>query len=115
MDQQRARKTFKYQLMPTLEQERTLEKVVWRCRELYNAGLEERKAAWEKRRVCVSFAMQSAQLPAIKDVRPEYHEINAQVLQEVLHRLDNAFAAFFRRLQAGAHPGYPCFQGTDRS
>jgi putative transposase len=63
MDQQRVRntcKTYKYQLMPTPEQERTLEQVVWRCRELYNAGLQERKTAWEKCRVSVSFAMQSA-------------------------------------------------------
>jgi transposase len=30
--------------MPTPEQERTLETVVWRCRERYNAGLQERKA-----------------------------------------------------------------------
>jgi len=32
----------------------------------------------------------------------------------VLHRLDNAFAAFFRRVTAGARPGYPRFQGQDR-
>jgi putative transposase len=114
MDQQSVRKTFKYQLMPTPEQERTLAIVMWRCRELYNAGLEERKAAWEKRRISVTFAMQSAQLPAIKEVRPEYAEINAQVLQDVLHRLDRAFAAFFRRVQAGERPGYPRFQGADR-
>jgi putative transposase len=87
---------------------------LWRCRELYNAGLQERTGAWEKCGVCVSFAMQSAQLPAIKQVRPEYHDIHAQVLQDVLHRLDKAFAAFFRRLQAGAHPGYLRFQGTER-
>jgi putative transposase len=115
MEQQRARKTFKYQLVPTPEQKRTLATVLWRCRELYNAGLQERKAAWEQRRVCVTFAMQSAQLPAIKDVRPDYRDINAQVLQDVLHRLDKAFGAFFRRVQAGEqHPGYPRFQGTDR-
>src|SRR5215470_2323106 len=114
MDQQSVRKTFKYKLTPTPEQERTLESVVWRCRELYNAGLQERKAAWEKCGVSVSFAMQSAQLPAIKEVRPEYREINAQVLQDVLHRLDTAFAAFFRRATAGGHPGYPRFQGKDR-
>ena len=47
MEQQRVRKTFKYQLLPTPEQARTLQTVVWRCRELYNAGLHERKAAWE--------------------------------------------------------------------
>jgi putative transposase len=36
------------------------------------------------------------------------------VLQDVLHRLDKAFAAFFRRVQNGEQPGYPRFQGTDR-
>jgi hypothetical protein len=30
-DQQRARKTFTYKLLPTPEQERTLQTVVWRC------------------------------------------------------------------------------------
>jgi putative transposase len=32
----------------------------------------------------------------------------------VLHRLDRAFAACFRRVQAGEQPGYPRFQGRDR-
>jgi putative transposase len=58
--------------------------------------------------------MHSAHLPAIKAVRPEYAEINVQVLQDVLHHLDTAYAAFFRRLQTGARPGYPRLQGTDR-
>jgi putative transposase len=53
-------------------------------------------------------------LPAIKAVRPEYAEINAQVLQDVLHRLDNTFAAFFRRVTAGERTGYPRFQGHVR-
>jgi putative transposase len=103
------RKTYKYKLMPSPVQERTLETVVWRCHELYNTGLQERKEAYERSGVSVTFAMQSAQLPAIKEVRPEYREINAQVLQDVLHRLDKAFAAFFRRVQTGEQPGYPCF------
>jgi putative transposase len=58
--------------------------------------------------------MQSAQLPAIKEVRQEYNDLNAQVVQAVQHRLDNAFAACFRRVQAGAHPGSPRLQGKDR-
>src|SRR5215813_14375154 len=114
MEEQSARMTYKYKLVPTLAQERTLATVVWRCRELYNAGLEERTAAWEKCHTSVNFTMQSAQLPAIKEVRPEYRDISAQVLQDVLHRLDKAFAAFFRRVTAGERPGYPRFQGTDR-
>jgi putative transposase len=59
--------------------------------------------------------MHSAHLPASKAVRPAYREINAQVLQDVLHRLDTAFAACFRRVTTGARPGYPRLQGMDRS
>jgi transposase len=70
MEQQRDSvcKTFTYKLMPTPEQERTLATVVWHCRELSNAGLQERTAAWEQCGVCVTCAMQSTHLPAIKAV-----------------------------------------------
>ena len=74
------RKTYKYKLLPTPEQQQALATVLWRCRELSNAGLQERTAAWEQCGVCVRCAMQSAQLPAIKEVRPDYREIHAQVL-----------------------------------
>src|SRR5215831_19336879 len=109
------RKTFKYKLKPTPEQEQAMAFVVRCCRELYNAALQERKDAWEKRGVSVRVATQSAQLPAIKDVRPEYRDLHSQVLQDVLTRLDRAFQAFFRRVKAGEQPGYPRFQGSNRS
>jgi putative transposase len=48
MEPRSARKTYKYKLNPTPEQHQVLENVLWRCRDLYNAGLEERKLAWEK-------------------------------------------------------------------
>jgi putative transposase len=108
------RKTFKYKLKPTAEQERALAFVLRRCRELYNAALEERQAAWQKRGVSITLASQSAQLPDIKVVRPEYREIHSQILQDVMLRLDRAFHAFFRRVQAGEKPGYPRFQGGNR-
>jgi putative transposase len=109
MEQQSVRKTFTYQLLPTPEQERMLETVVWRCCELYNAGPQERTAAWEQCGVPVSVAMQSAQLPAIKQARPDYRDLHAQVLLEVLRRLDKTFQAFFQRVQHGEAPGYPRF------
>ena len=108
------RKTYKYKLQPTTEQERTMEFVLRRCRELYNAGLQERRDAWQKSGVSVTAAGQSAQLPAIKEGRPEYHDVYAQVLQDVLARLDRAFQAFFRRVKAGEAPGYPRFHGANR-
>ena len=95
------RKTFKYKLLPTAEQEQTMAFVVRRCRELYNAALQERRDAWQKCGMSITCAHQSAELPAIKDVRPEYHDVHSQVLQDVLTRLDRAFQAFFRRVRAG--------------
>jgi putative transposase len=47
-------------------------------------------------------------------VRPENCDIHSQVLHDVLTRLDRAFQAFFRRVQAGEVPGYPRFQGSNR-
>jgi hypothetical protein len=40
-DVRRLRKTYKYKLKPTPEQERALAFVVRRCRELYHAALQE--------------------------------------------------------------------------
>src|SRR4029078_11193636 len=45
---------------------------------------------------------------------PEYRDVFSQVLQDVLHRVDKAFGAFFRRVKAGEKPGYPRFQGRER-
>jgi putative transposase len=110
----RLRKTFKYKLNPTPKQERVLAFVVRRCRERYNAALEERKEAWQTFGVSITLASQSAQLPGIKGVRPEYCDFHSQVLQDVLTRLDRAFQAFFRRIREGQTPGYPRFQGMNR-
>jgi putative transposase len=114
MSQQTVRKTYKYKLKPTPEQERGMAFVVRRCRELYNAALQERKEAWQKCGVSITVASQSAQLPEVKEVRPEYRDIHSQVLQDVLTRLDRGFQAFFRRIREGQTPGYPRFQGSNR-
>ncbi len=88
--------------------------VLRHCCELYNAGLQERRDAWQKCGIGVTVASQSAQLPAVKEVRPEYHDIHSQVLQDVMTRLDKAFQAFFRRVKNGETPGYPRFHGANR-
>jgi putative transposase len=124
-------KTFKFRLYPTKKQAETLEWTLARCCELYNACLQERRDAWaiikrhpnfydeEWRKQAmkdhgVSFYTQSNQLPEIKELREEYKDIYAQVLQDTLRRVDKAFKAFFRRAAAGQKAGYPRFQGRDR-
>ena len=48
MEQQTLRKIFKDKLKPTAEQERVISFVARRCRELYNAALQERQEAWQQ-------------------------------------------------------------------
>ena len=94
-------KTFKEKLRPTPSQERALEAVLWRCRELYNAALEQRITAWQRRHISVSRFEQEAELKAIRAEFPEYAAIHSHILQDVLARLDKTYQAFFRRIQRG--------------
>ena len=114
MEQQAIRKTFKYKLKPTPEQERELERVLMHCRRLYNTALEQRKTAYERCGVSLSRYGQEAELKDIRAEMPEYAAIHSHVLQDVLARLDKAFQAFFRRIREGQTPGYPRFHGRDR-
>jgi putative transposase len=123
-------RTYKYRLYPSRKQTEKLQWTLDRNREVYNAALEERRAAWNavKRHpnfydpACrkqlakehsISCYDQINQLPEIKEIREEYKEIHSQVLQETLRRVDKAMKAFFRRVKAGHTPGYPRYQGKN--
>jgi putative transposase len=108
------RKTFKYKLQLTLEQEHVLDRTLMLCRHLYNAAVEERREAWRMCRITVTYYQQKAELPGIKEALPEYGEVHSQVLQDVILRVERAFQAFFRRMQAGEKPGSPRFHGRGR-
>jgi putative transposase len=108
------RKSYKYKLKPTPDQAQVLDETVWHCRDLYNAGLEQRIWAYRKGGVTVTHGQQEAELPNIRDAFPAYAAIHSQVLQDVLTRLDKAYQAFFRRVKAGQTPGFPRFQARSR-
>src|SRR5713101_9010961 len=109
------RKTFKYRLYPTKEIEQRLFWTLTRCRELYNAALSERKDAYKYAGKRVNYYDQQNDLPEMKaEIREEYQDIAAHVLQDVLRRLDKAFQNFFRRCKHGENPGYSRFQGRNR-
>jgi putative transposase len=107
-------KAFKYRIYPTGNQTKKLQLTLDLNREIYNAALEERREAWRMSQVNVTYAMQSAQLPDIKEDRPEFKEVYSQILQDTLKRVDKAFKAFFKRCKQGQTPGFPRFQGYDR-
>jgi putative transposase len=68
--------------------------------DLYNAALQERRDAWRRRKVSVSYGDQSAQLREIRAADPHgqgRHSFTAQ--QQTLRRLNSVFAAYFRRVR----------------
>ncbi len=114
MEEQTTHKSYKYKLKPTPEQARQLERTLMLCRHVYNAAIGERREAWRLRGVSVNYYQQKAELPDIKAAMPEYAEVNSQVLQDVVLRVDRAYQAFFRRVKSGEIAGYPRFRGRSR-
>ena len=107
-------RTFKYRLYPNRKQRETLAAQVDLCRELYNAALQERIASYKTTGKGVTWLEQQAQLPSIKEVRPEFKSVHAHTLQAVLIRLNRAFQNFFRRVKNNETPGFPRFKGRNR-
>jgi Helix-turn-helix domain len=73
------RKTFEEKLRPTPAQERELEHVLWRRRDLYNTALEQRITAWQRCPVSVSRFEQEAELQAIRAAFPDYAAIHSSI------------------------------------
>src|SRR5438309_7253912 len=97
-----------YRLYLTPAQEAVMQAQRAAHRLLYNAALEQRRAAWKRQRVTLSFAEQCRDLTGLRQT--EETPLPAQAAQHTLKRVARAFEAFFRRLQAGQTPGYPRFK-----
>jgi len=102
------RKTFKYRMYPTRKQNIILLYILSTCRHLYNEMLADRKNAYDRCGIGLTYYQQAEQLKYL-DLG-----IYSQVAQDVLRRLDKAFKAFFRRVKNGETPGYPRFKGYGR-
>jgi putative transposase len=107
-------KTYQFRLYPTKKQQAMLNEWLALCCEVYNAALQERRDAYRIAGISLGFTHQCAELPDCKRVLPELAHINSQVLQDVVKRVDLAFAAFFRRRQEGDKLGYPRFRSRSR-
>jgi len=108
-------RNYEFRLYPTSKQESVL--IGWlglHC-EMYNAALQERRDAWRKNGIRVTYNDQQNQLPAIKLDRPEFNPLGSHALQETVRRVDRAFSAFFRRVKMKAgKAGFPRFRNRKR-
>jgi len=108
-------KAYKYRIEVNKATQETLQWVLDRARELYNAALAERKEAYRMAGKSITYYAQKRDLVEIKEqIRPEYQEIASHVLQDVILRVKKAYDNFFRRVKHGEKPGHPRFQGRHR-
>lgn len=107
-------RTYRYRLYPTARQRLALEAQLGFACELYNAALEQRRAAWRRRRRSLTYLAQCRDLTDIRAHAMGPTGMSCFAMREPLRRLDRAVAAFFRRLKAGEKPGYPRFRSRRR-
>jgi IS605 OrfB family transposase len=109
-----SKQAYKFRLFPTRKQMQTLSWTLDRCRELYNAALQERRDAYRMAGKPITYYDQANQLPDIKALREEYQAIHSQILQDVLRKVEKTFKAFFARCKRGDAPGYPRYKGKNQ-
>ncbi len=108
------RRAYKFRLRPTARQHVALQQCLDDHRALYNAALEERRGRWAWNRRSVGYGDQSAQLSHIRAADAHQARWSFSSQQATLRRLNRTFAAFFRRVRAGATVGYPRFRSAHR-
>jgi putative transposase len=106
-------KSFKFRIFPSKKQIKQIDLTLDLCKNLYNSGLEHRILCCSKG-TPTSYVGQANELSTLKEYFPEYNNIYAQVLQDVLKRLDKSYQNFFRRIKSGNKPGFPRFKRFDR-
>ena len=108
------RRSYKYRIYPTKKQISYFENCFSMCRHLYNWALIERKEAFEKDQTKIRYQdQQNGLLKQVKEERPWYQSVHSLALQDVLHRLDNAYKGFYRRVtnkKKGVAFGYPKYK-----
>jgi len=107
------KRTFKYKVKKiNNETEYNCEQVLETCRQLWNIALEQRKIVLKQHKL-LSLYDQQYQL---KDLRAEFEQfknVNFQVLNNVLNRLDKSFKKFFSDKKKGLvkkGKGFPHFK-----
>ena len=96
-----------------------IDAVLLNCAQLYNAALEEWKAAYRHKGHSLSVSRtkfdQTKELTGVRSDDPEFWgAISVQIGRGVLTRLDRARQAFYRRVEKGETPGFPRFKSASR-
>ncbi len=120
--------TYRFKIKPTKQQTRQIEQYLNICRGVYNYAHAQRKAWLESRKSNVDrcsiiseyiiradapfpgYNKQAKALTEAKKKLPHLKQVNAQCLQQVLKRLDQAWSDFFKMPERG----FPRFKSKNR-
>src|SRR5258706_1548385 len=106
--------TYRYRLLPTRTQYRAFEAILESQRQLYNAALEERIDAYRKANVTRTYFDQTKALTEWRQDDEEASSLPVALQRATLKRLDEAYKAFFRRVQSGGKTRVSRFRGEGR-
>jgi putative transposase len=124
------RLAYQYRLLPTSDQQATLNRWLDMLRHQYNWLLSDRFDWWESNRCAVNscplvasiaepreqpaYYGQKRSLVSLKVARPWYKEIHSQVLQDMVKRVKLAFDRYLKGDCNGKRSGKPRFKGANR-
>lgn len=106
--------TYRTRLYPSRSTHGRMDEVSRMLNSIYNAALEERRAAWRLRREARGLYDQIAELTAIRAEMPEWEALAIEASRGVLRRVERAFQASHRRMGRGETPGFPRFKPLSR-
>jgi putative transposase len=96
----------------TRGQRRSLLGLLDATREVYNAGLQERRDAHlHSSQARIALFDQFNQITELRGLRDDVFGWGIRPLRWALRRVDEAFNGFFTRISSGQTPGYPRFKG----
>jgi putative transposase len=107
-------RTYKYRLFTSAAQEAALDAMLGAFCDLYNAALQQRIEAYQRRGISLRYADQANELKACREADERLAGYSVSGEQQALRRLDRAFRAFFDRVKRGAKPGFPRFRPKSR-
>lgn len=91
--------TFKYRIYPSGKQVLRLNKQMQLSKEIYNLLLEKAKEHYKQTGKTFTQFDMNKYIKKLKEKRPEFRNIYAQVSQNVSKRISDAYKAFFRRVK----------------
>ena len=103
-------RSYKYRIRPSTAQEAALNGMLGAFCDLYNACLQQRIEAYQRRGISLRYGNQAGELKAVREADERLGGFSFSAEQQILRRLDKAFSAFFGRVKRGGKPGFPRFR-----